>query len=52
MNYFTGIDNGLNGGIVVLDEQQRVVKKLVMPVIQGKKKEYDIQTIGNFFAEW
>lgn len=47
--YFIGIDNGLSGGIAVIDSLQKVVKLIPMPVIKGKKTEYDIHTIGKVF---
>ena len=42
---YIGIDNGLKGGIIVLDEKQKVIASHVMPVIGTTKKEYDIQAI-------
>ena len=47
-----GIDNGLNGAIVVLDDNNKqIVHKFVMPIIKGTKsrKEYDIQQIVTIF---
>jgi len=35
---YCGIDNGLDGAIVVIDENQEIVRKLAMPVIKGKKR--------------
>jgi len=47
---YIGIDNGLNGGIVVIDDNQQIVEKLVMPTIKvGGKTEYDVNEIVNFF---
>jgi hypothetical protein len=47
---FVGIDNGLNGGIVVLDDAQTVLYKYVMPTIMLRgKKEFDVKTIVNIF---
>ena len=40
-----GIDNGLNGGIVAIDEKQDIILKTRMPVINGKRKEYNIPEI-------
>ena len=40
-----GVDNGLDGGIVRLDHNGRVLKKWVMPVVGRKgdgKRQYDI----------
>ena len=48
MRYSIGIDNGLNGGIVVLDDRSRVVDKTPMPVIGTKQKDYDKNTIIQF----
>ncbi len=43
---YIGVDLGLSGGIVILDENQRVIHKYVMPIIKIKgKSEYDIKTI-------
>jgi len=49
MKYYIGIDNGLSGGITVIDENQKIIKSIVMPVIKGKKTEYDVNTIVGFF---
>jgi len=52
MKYFMGIDNGLNGGIVVLDENQNIVKKYIIPIIKiGNKNEFDIQKINKIFKD-
>ena len=32
---YIGIDLGLSGGIVMLDENQKVIKKYVMPIIKA-----------------
>ena len=43
---YIGIDNGLSGGIVMLDENQKVINKYIMPVIKIKgKNEYDVRRI-------
>ncbi len=42
---YVGIDPGLSGGIVGIDENQKVVFQCVMPVIKGKKTEYNINKI-------
>lgn len=45
--YIIGIDNGVSGGIVVLDKvSNNIVFKTVMPVFGKSKKEYDVQTIS------
>ena len=50
--YFIAIDNGINGGLVVLDSQQNIVEKIIMPVLGGTKKEYDIQIIYQFLMKY
>jgi len=52
MTIFCGIDNGLSGGIAMISINQAVVKLIPMPVIKGKKTEYDIQAINQLFAEF
>jgi len=50
---YVGIDNGLNGGIVVINEKQEVVLKIVMPTIKCKgKTEYDVNSITELFDDW
>jgi len=52
MKLFVGVDNGLNGGIVVIDENQKILHKWIMPVIKIKNKnEFDIQSIVYIFKE-
>lgn len=47
---FVGIDGGLNGGIVVIDDTQKVLVKGIMPTIKVKgKKEFDVNGIVNLF---
>ena len=49
---FVGIDNGLNGGIVIIDDAQVVLHKYVMPTIKVKgKNEYDVNEVVNIFAK-
>jgi len=50
--YYIGIDNGVNGGIVVLDNNQNIVAKHVMPVLGKSKKEYDIGPIYNILKKY
>ena len=38
---YVGIDNGLNGGIVAIDDNQDVIFNQIMPVIKGSKTEYN-----------
>ena len=48
---FVGIDNGLNGGIVIIDDAQVVLHKFVMPTIKVKgKKEYDVNEVVKIFC--
>jgi len=35
--FFVGVDNGLDGAVVVIDEAENVVLKFVMPVTKAKK---------------
>jgi hypothetical protein len=42
---FIGIDNGLSGGIVAIDERQNILLKTPMPLIITDKKYYDVQKI-------
>ena len=43
---YVGIDNGLNGGIVIVNgETKTILSKFVMPVFKGKKTDYDIKSI-------
>ena len=50
--YFAGIDNGLNGGITIIDENKNVVVTIKMPVIDGEKTEYNIKEICNVLSEF
>jgi hypothetical protein len=45
---FVGIDNGLNGAVVAIDEKEEIVFKSVMPIV-GKPKEYDVQNLTYLF---
>ena len=48
---YIGIDNGLNGGIVIIDDTECVVTRLIMPTIKIKKKnEFDVNTLVRFFV--
>jgi len=49
---YIGIDNGLSGGIVAINEKQEVILLEVMPVIKGKKTEYDINQIYNILQNY
>ena len=48
---YVGIDNGLNGGIAVINRAQSVIGKWVMPVIKSKKTEYDVNRIVEILKE-
>ena len=48
--YYLGIDNGLNGAIVVLDDQCNIKEKTIMPIIKiDGKSNYDINSIIQWF---
>ena len=50
---FIGIDNGLNGGITVINDEQEIVDSIVMPIIKIKgKNHYDINKIVQWFNEF
>jgi hypothetical protein len=53
MRVFIGIDNGLTGGIVAINQRSEIVKAWVMPT-RGKTKgnEVDAETVAMFFDEW
>jgi len=47
---YVGIDNGLSGGITVLDKEQNIIKSFIMPTLKvNKKNEYDTKSIVEFF---
>ena len=51
--YFIGIDNGLNGGVAILDENSKIVELIRMPIIKTKnKREYDIAEIKNTIIKY
>ena len=50
--YIIGIDPGINGGIVVLNRDQCIVDKLIMPIFGKGKKEYDILSICSFLNKY
>lgn len=50
--YIIGIDPGINGGISVLDRNNNIVFKSVMPVIGTSRKEYDIINIYNILNKY
>lgn len=47
MKYYIGIDNGLDGGIVMLNEHGKIEHKCVMPVIKlGKGRAVDVVEVS------
>jgi hypothetical protein len=47
---FVGVDGGLRGAFVVLDKDQKIIEKIVMPIIKEKGRTmYDVKGIVNFF---
>ena len=46
MNIYLGIDPGLNGGLVAINENEGIEYKCVMPTLMNKKKDLDIKEIG------
>ena len=51
MAVYVGIDGGLKGGIVVLTDRCEVLRKWIMPIINGDKVEFDIVTLNKIFDE-
>lgn len=51
MTLYCGIDGGLTGGIVVIDNNLKVVYKSVMPVIKGDKTDFDVLQISRIFDD-
>lgn len=52
MKYYGGIDNGLMGAIVILNDNCEIVKKYLAPVIKrDNKTEYDINNLNKIFDE-
>jgi len=48
--YYLGIDVGLNGGIVVIDETQKIIYKKIIPTIKSKgHTEYNVNEIVDMF---
>ena len=43
---YVGIDNGKSGGVVGINDKQEIVFKYVMPVVKGKKTDYDITKLA------
>lgn len=50
--YYVGIDNGLNGGITVLDNNGNILLCTTMPTLGKGKKDYDIVTINNLLQPY
>jgi len=47
--FFIGIDNGLKGGITIINEEEKIIVSTVMPVIEGK---YNLEGIVKFLREY
>lgn len=45
-----GIDNGKHGGLCAISEDNQVVKKMIMPLIDGK--DYDVQEVVSFLSAY
>ena len=48
-NLYVGVDLGKKGGITVINERKEIVFCNVMPIIPGKKPDYDRNEIATFF---
>jgi len=51
-NYYAGIDNGKQGGVVVVDDSNSVVHKEVMPVFGSKRPEYDYPRVAALLEQF
>ena len=51
MTLFIGIDNGLNGAIVVINHNLEVMQKFPMPIVKGDKVNFDITAIINILKD-
>jgi len=49
MAFYVGVDIGLDGAISAIDEKQEVRHVYPMPIIKGKRKNYDILRIIAIF---
>ncbi len=49
MIFYVGIDIGLDGAISIIDDKQKIRYMYPMPVIKGKKTNYDVQKIVTIF---
>jgi len=51
---YIGVDNGLDGGVVVIDETGRVLERSVTPVLdEGKgRRAYDVPGMVRILAPW
>jgi hypothetical protein len=49
MAVYVGIDNGLAGGIVLLNDKCEIIEKWIMPVVKGEKTEFNIVEINRIF---
>jgi hypothetical protein len=48
---YLGIDNGMHGGIAVINETEEIVELYPMPIIKGEKNEFDIIILSELFKE-
>jgi len=51
MTIYVGIDGGFSGGIVAINNDQKIIGKWIMPVIKGKTSEYDVDNIVDIFEK-
>ena len=50
--FYVGVDLGFDGGIVVLDENARIMHKQIMPTMScGNVRSYDIKYIAQTFVD-
>ena len=51
MGIFIGVDNGLDGGLIAIDEDGQIIHKTIMPTVGAgaSKRELDLPTILQFF---
>ena len=53
MKYYIGIDNGLDGGIAVVDLTSKVIQRRPMPTQKlGKGRVVDAEAILDFITQW
>ena len=52
MSIFVGVDPGKDGAIVLMDGGGTVMAASTMPVLKGKRPEFDLEAIDDVFAAW